>query len=196
MLQLLKKLLKLWPFGRHGEPDIGKPPAASSPRASGVFFDKGPRLLPATNGPFPADIIRGAIEAGDAFDAYIWPSVTLAQWALESNYGKAMPKGSNNPFGIKANGDQPSVDAMTWEVVRGKRIDIVQRFRKFETMADAFEAHNRLLATSKHYKKARAAKTAVEFAKALTGIYATDPDYDKKLRSIMGKYNLYQYDRK
>lgn len=196
MLNILKKLLKLWPFGRHGEPSK-EAPAASSPRASGLSVEKGPRLPVTANGPFPADIIQAAMDSADAYlDAYIWPSVTLAQWALESNYGKSMPKGSNNPFGIKAKPGQQSVDAMTWEVIDGKRVNMKQSFRKFVSLEVAFMVHNHLLATSKYYKKARAAKSAPAFAKALTGIYATDPQYDAKLRSIMGKYNLYQYDRK
>lgn len=87
-----------------------------------------------------------------------------------------MPAGSNNPFGIKAAAGQPFVEARTREVIRGEDVTIVARFRKFDSLAQAFDEHGRLLATSRAY--ARAMKLADHpdaFADALTGVYATDP---------------------
>ena len=75
-------------------------------------------------------------------------AVTLAQWAIESNFGRSMPNGSNNPFGIKAAGGQSYVEAHTHEVVNGKTISIVAKFRKFASIYDAFDEHRRLLATA------------------------------------------------
>jgi flagellum-specific peptidoglycan hydrolase FlgJ len=113
--------------------------------------------------------------------------VTYAQWALESGYGQHMPPGSNNPFGIKALPGQPFVSAMTREVTpKGDVLHIVQNFAKFEHLTAAFDAHAALLAHAGVYAKARAHENDPgAFADALTGIYATDPNYGHLLREIM-----------
>ena len=41
------------------------------------------------------------------------PSITLAQWIVESAWGAAMPPDSNNPFGIKALEGQPEKGQIT-----------------------------------------------------------------------------------
>lgn len=112
--------------------------------------------------------------------------VTYAQWALESSHGTRMPAGSNNPFGIKARAGQPYVEAMTTEVIAGHAQRVMARFAKYASLADAFDAHAKLLATSPAYARARGQGTAGGFADALTGVYATDPNYGAKLRAIMG----------
>jgi len=120
-------------------------------------------------------------------DKYHVPaSVQLAQYKLESNSGKRMPVGSNNPFGIKAKSGQAYVEAETNEFIDGRMQRVVQKFAKFDTIAEAFEAHAKLLATSPAYAGARAhADDPNAFADALTGKYATDPQYGSKLKSIM-----------
>lgn len=122
-------------------------------------------------------------------------SVTLAQWALESAYGRAMPTGSNNPFGIKAGANDPYVLAHTHEVYHGRSVAITARFRKFPTLAAAFEYHAQLIASHPVYKHVMEhVASPNEFAEALTGVYATDPSYGSKLIAIMHAHNLYQYD--
>jgi flagellum-specific peptidoglycan hydrolase FlgJ len=147
----------------------------------------------ASSGAFPADVIGAAQASQETWK--IPAAVTLAQWALESNWGKAMPSGSNNPFGIKATAADPFVEAQTREVVNGKDITIVAKFRKFASMDDAFDQHGRLLATARPYAQARTQVGNPDaFADALTGVYATDPNYGTALKRIMKTYNLYQYD--
>ncbi len=122
--------------------------------------------------------------------------VTLAQWVVESAWGAAMPPDSNNPFGIKAVENQPAVETETHEVVNGETITVTAKFRVFPTIADAFDEHGRLLATSSHYTAAMQQKQNPEaFADALTGVYATDPDYGMKLKWVMQNYNLEGYGR-
>lgn len=112
--------------------------------------------------------------------------VTYAQWALESGYGQHMPTGSNNPFGIKARDGEPYAEAMTTEVVNGQSVRMMQKFAKYRTLADAFEAHARLLAYGKPYARARQAFGDPDrYANMLTGTYATDPNYGNKLKAIM-----------
>lgn len=122
-------------------------------------------------------------------------SVTIAQWALESAFGRHEPLDSNNPFGIKAVPGQPYVACLTREVVKGHQITITAKFRKFASIAEAFDAHAVLLASGAAYTAARAVRHDPQaFANALTGRYATDPQYGAKLISIMKADNLFQYD--
>lgn len=142
---------------------------------------------------FTLDVIKAAQRSQRSFD--IPASVTLAQWALESGFGQHMPPKSNNPFGIKARGDEPSVTALTTEVSNGRKVSVMAAFRAFGSLDDAFEHHARLLATASAYAAARRFRTDPDrFADALTGVYATDPNYGTLLKSIMRSNNLYRFD--
>jgi flagellum-specific peptidoglycan hydrolase FlgJ len=106
-----------------------------------------------------------------------------------------MPPDSNNPFGIKALESQPAVESATWEVIDGKSVTITARFRRFASLSEAFDLHGKLLATASPY---RAAMELVQdpdrFADALTGVYATDPQYGTTLKWVMDNYQLKQHD--
>lgn len=122
-------------------------------------------------------------------------SVTLAQWALESGWGRHVPPGSFNPFGMKAAAGQPFVTASTHEVINGRQITINANFRKFGSFDEAFDQHAHLLATAKVYAHAMTlVSNPNAFADALTGVYATDPNYGTLLKGLMASHDLYQYD--
>jgi flagellum-specific peptidoglycan hydrolase FlgJ len=122
-------------------------------------------------------------------------SVTIAQWVVESAWGAAVPPGSNNPFGMKALEDQPSVESPTREVIDGHAVTVTARFRRFSSLAEAFDQHGRLLATAAVYKAAMAqAQNPDGFAEALTGIYATDPEYGFTLKWVIHNYGFIRYD--
>lgn len=122
-------------------------------------------------------------------------SITLAQWALESGYGKRMPANSNNPFGIKARPGQPQVSASTIEVIGGSRKRLSQPFRAYGSIEEAFQDHGRLLGEGQPYVRARRVLNDPDrFAAALTGVYATDPSYGAKLQKIMRDNDLYRFD--
>ena len=143
-------------------------------------------------GLFPDDVISAAVLSQQKWG--VPASVTLAQWAVESAWGSAMPDGSNNPFGIKAATGQPYVEATTKEVVRGETITVRAKFRKFASMAEAFDQHGRLLAANPKYARAMASADDPDaFANALTGVYATAPNYGAVLIIFMQRYNLYKY---
>ncbi len=144
-------------------------------------------------GRIPQDVAEAAQVS---FKAWGVPaSVTIAQWAVESAWGAAMPPGSNNPFGIKAVGNQPAVESMTREVLSGASVTISAKFRQFATLSEAFEQHGRLLATAGVYKPAmQHANDPDSFADALTGVYATDPLYGTTLKYVIHTYGLMQFD--
>jgi hypothetical protein len=121
-------------------------------------------------------------------------SCSIAQWCLESDYGKKIPPGSNNPFGIKASAGEKSVVVATHEVIDGKSVEIQAGFKIFDTVDAAFDYHGKLIATAPVYKPVMAKRmNANDFANALTGRYATDPNYGAKLISIMTAHNLYVF---
>ncbi len=121
--------------------------------------------------------------------------VSLAQWAQESGFGKSVPAGSCNPFGMKATGDQDFVWARTREYQGGAYVYTMQKFRRFASLADAFDEHGRLLATEPPYQHAMSLLPDYDkFCEALTGVYATDPHYGDKLVSLIKNDSLAQYD--
>ena len=145
-------------------------------------------------GRVPDDIVDAAVQSRQHWN--VPASVTLAQWAVESAWGAAMPPDSNNPFGIKAVGDQPAVESGTHEVMNGETISITAKFRKFATISEAFDQHGRLLATNPVYKPAMEKKDDPNaFADALTGVYATDPQYGTTLKYVIRTYNLTLHDK-
>jgi hypothetical protein len=145
-------------------------------------------------GKVPADVIEAAQVSYRQWG--VPASVTIAQWAVESAWGVSMPPGSNNPFGIKAVGGQPAVESMTREVEGGHSVMKTQPFRRFDSLAEAFDQHGRLLATAPVYKPAMQRATDPEaFADALTGVYATDPQYGYTLKFVIRNYGLAQYDK-
>jgi kumamolisin len=147
----------------------------------------------ATNPALTPDIIKAAQASQQKWG--IPASITLAQWAQESGWGKHMPPGSNNPFGIKATGNQPFVQVPTREFFNGQWVVVQAKFRAFSSIADSFDAHAQLLATSPAYAVARSFENdPAKFANALTGVYATDPNYGAELNSIISGSNLTQYD--
>jgi flagellum-specific peptidoglycan hydrolase FlgJ len=121
-------------------------------------------------------------------------SVSIAQYGLESGWGKHMPLNSNNPFGIKAfHGG--GVDAETTEFVGGKIVHEEQPFAIFPDLSAAFLAHARLIATLGVYAPAMAQLPNLEaFVKLMAQHYATDPAYATKILGIIHIDGLEQYD--
>lgn len=130
------------------------------------------------------------VALGDGYVPVVEP-VQVAQFLLESNWGQAGMGDAHNYFGIKALPGEPSVDVTTHEVEQGVSVKQQAGFRAFSSMAECFEAHARLLCTKPAYAPARThANDPIAFAHALTGVYATDPQYGAKLESIMRSRGL------
>lgn len=111
--------------------------------------------------------------------------VCIAQAALETGWGRHV-KG-NNYFGIKGQGQRFA----THEFVDGKKINIVDSFRAYDSMEESFEDYGRFLQTQPRYAKAFQTSNPEEFAKELQQAgYATDPEYANKLISIMRRWGL------
>ena len=179
------------------------PPSGKVEPGSATYYALAARPLveeeakPGTAGRYgevPPDVMEAAIAS--RLKWRVPASVTIAQWVVESAWGAAMPPNSNNPFGIKAVGDQPAVESLTREVINGETATISAKFRRFESVNEAFDYHGRLLATAPVYKAAMEKQDDPEaFAYALQGVYATDPNYGNVLTWVMRSYKLTGYDR-
>jgi flagellum-specific peptidoglycan hydrolase FlgJ len=123
-------------------------------------------------------------------------SVTIAQAIVESGWGTSgLATRDHNLFGIKGAGPAGSDPLPTREYEHGRPVTRRASFRVYHDVAQSIEDHGRLLATSGFYTHAMAARHQPDtFASALTGVYATDPDYGGKLISLMRRHDLYRYD--
>ena len=120
------------------------------------------------------------------------PEITVAQAALESNFGRSrLSVEANNYFGIKARNGQPFVEMRTVEVVDGKRVTIRAKFAKFASMKDCFAARDRMILTLPCYAEAKAcASDAEAFVRALGTRWATDPEYAGKILRMRDSLGL------
>lgn len=123
----------------------------------------------------------------------------LGQAALESGWGKAEIVGrdgarSHNLFGIKATGNWKGrvVESITTEYVNGRPEKRLERFRAYDSYAQAFEDYAQLISRSPRYASsvAQASRTGsvTTFAQGLQqGGYATDPRYAEKLSRVINQ---------
>lgn len=151
---------------------------------------------------------RAAADTPDAFVERMLPHARIAsrrtglpahfilgQAALESGWGKHEIKGANgapshNLFGIKAgsNWKGRTVDVTTTEYVDGRPRKVVDRFRAYDSYADAFADWVRLIGDNPRYAKVLEAKDAKQFAQSLERAgYATDPLYAEKLTQVINR---------
>jgi flagellar protein FlgJ len=117
----------------------------------------------------------------------------LGQAALESGWGRreinhADGRPSHNLFGIKADASWrgASVEVSTTEFVDGVARKIKQRFRAYDSYAQAFADYAQLLAGSPRYAQVLTAGDHQEAARRVQQAgYATDPHYAEKLIRVM-----------
>ncbi|KUY83660.1 flagellar assembly peptidoglycan hydrolase FlgJ [Burkholderia cepacia] len=118
----------------------------------------------------------------------------VGQAALESGWGKREIRASDgstsyNVFGIKATKGWTgrTVSALTTEYVNGTPRRVVAKFRAYDSYEHAMTDYATLLKNNPRYSGVLSASRSVEgFAHGMQKAgYATDPNYAKKLISIM-----------
>jgi hypothetical protein len=144
-------------------------------------------------------------------------SVTLAQAALESGWGRHAP--GNNFFGIKAgrswtgqrqllrtrevhaDGDRnrhPYPEIISITPRSDGRFDWVVRdhFRAYPSALESFNDHGNLLRNSARYRTAfQFSNNGIRFAEEIARAgYATAPNYAASLTSLINQYNLTRFD--
>lgn len=117
----------------------------------------------------------------------------LAQAALETGWGRheiATRNGNNshNLFGIKAGShwQGETTDIVTHEYINGRRTQVVDTFRVYESFEHAFTDYASLISNNPRYAGVVQAPSAEQAAQELQrGGYATDPRYADKLVAVM-----------
>lgn len=134
----------------------------------------------------------------DYYQSYILPSITIAQAALESGWGRSyLTINGNNLFGIKG---KPGGLYWTKEFVDGQYVDVQAWFRHYENWVDSIKDHSDLFRRGTkdnpdRYEwvigQAVYTKAAIEIQRAG---YATAPDYAEKLVILIEQHKLFTYD--
>ena len=136
-----------------------------------------------------------ALAAGRAHDLY--PSVLLAQAALESNWGRSsLSRLHHNLFGIKAGPGLPAISMPTQEEVHGQLQKKQALFRTYPNWQAAVDDYAAVLSQPLYAGvHRRHCPTYRDATRALAGKYATDSHYDRKLNALIQSYGLEQYDQ-
>jgi N-acetylmuramoyl-L-alanine amidase len=126
-------------------------------------------------------------------NAGLYPSVMLAQQLLETGHCSAEVSVRNNNFwGIKCM-SPPCFSKKTWEIYDAKYWEGALLFQAFDGPREGAEAYIRKILYQREYwgvdKSSREA-----FIRTLSKVWATDPKYASKLRSIIDSYDLQKYD--
>jgi peptidoglycan hydrolase FlgJ len=121
------------------------------------------------------------------------PRHLIAQAALETNWGRNVPRdsagrSSNNLFGMKASADWSgsTVTSNTQEFQSGVATSTAAQFKAYATPAESLQDYVSLLRNNPRYSSALNTGGDVQaFATGLQrGGYATDPDYANKIAAF------------
>lgn len=133
---------------------------------------------------------------GEPMDGF-FPSVLIAQAALESNWGQSVLAAKyNNYFGIKAGSSWtgPTVNMQTGEVLNGQNVTISSNFRVYNSLIESVRDRNKLLSTSR-YASVRQAATPLAQAQAIKDSgYATALNYVSSIMSVISANHLTEFD--
>lgn len=182
-------------------------PAPSVPETSGTQASAFKNLS-------EADVIAkvGPIFTADQKKNGILASVSLAQFILESGYGKSeLAQNANNCFGMKKSLSGNTWSGSSWdgksiytkktqEEENGKMITIAADFRKYGCVEDSITDHSAYLLGAKNGSAFRynGLKGCTDYKKAVQiikdGGYATSSTYVSNLCSIIERWNLTKYD--
>ena len=167
------------------------PTASTGAAAAGRSFVPASGTTPEMRESFVREMLPYARDAAQQLG--VEPRTLIAHAALETGWGRSMPRGpggepSYNLFGIKAGaawrGD--AVNSTTTEYEAGVAGTRVERFRAYGSAAGGISDYVELLKGSPRYAAALGTGgDSGAFALALQrGGYATDPDYARKLSAV------------
>ena len=157
----------------------------------------------------------GAFFTADQKKSGILASISMAQFILESGYGKSeLAQNANNCFGMKTSLSGNTWSGSTWdgkskytkktqeEYTKGEMTTITAEFRKYSCIEDSIADHSAYLLGAKNGSKLRydGLKGCTDYKKAAQlikdGGYATSSTYVASLCNIIEKWKLTQFDVK
>ena len=161
-----------------------------------------------------ADVIArvGSLFTADQKKSGILASVSLAQFILESGYGKSeLAQNANNCFGMKKSLSGNTWSGSPWdgkstytkktqEEENGKMVTITADFRKYNCVEDSIADHSAYLLGAKNGTSLRynGLKGCTDYKKAVQiikdGGYAISSSYVSNLCSIIERWNLTKWD--
>lgn len=126
--------------------------------------------------------------AKDVEEKYGVPKqITMAQFALESNFGKS-ESGTFNYFGIKGKGSAGTKNLKTTEeFVPGEKVKINDNFASYSSKSDSFNSYGSLLSSSQRYRYATqnfSDQPGMFIIWVWANGYATDSSYPTKIASV------------
>ena len=164
-----------------------------------------------------SDVVKsvGALFTADQKKTGILASVSMAQFILESGYGKSeLAQNANNVFGMKCSLSGNTWSGSTWDGkskytkqtkeqnTDGSYTTITADFRKYPCVEDSIADHSTYLLGAKNGSKLRydGLKGCTDYKKAAQiikdGGYATSLTYVQNPCSIIERWNLTQFDVK
>ena len=164
-----------------------------------------------------ADVVKsvGTLFTADQKKTGILASVSMAQFILESGYGKSeLAQNANNVFGMKCSLSGNTWSGSTWDGKSkytkqtkeqnkdGSYETITADFRKYPCVEDSISDHSAYLLGAKNENKLRydGLKGCTDYRKAVQiikdGGYATSLTYVENLCSIIERWNLTRFDVK
>lgn len=126
-------------------------------------------------------------------DAGLYPSVYLAQALLETGHCSSPAVRYNNFWGIKCRDDLCFAKG-TWEIYDGQFWEGPALFQVFYTARSGTEAYVRKILWQKEYQGVDYSSRGA-FIDSLARVWATDPNYAKKLKDIIRRYDLTKHDQ-
>ncbi|AOO74923.1 mannosyl-glycoprotein endo-beta-n-acetylglucosaminidase [Latilactobacillus curvatus] len=144
---------------------------------------------------FISSIHDGAISSWRKYG--VLPSVSGAQAILESGWGQStLATYGNNLFGIKGTYNGQYVTMPTQEYINGQWITVNAQFRKYNSWNESIEDHGNFLAVNSRYHNLLWKTNYREVTSLLKQDgYATAPNYDTLLNSLIEQYGLTSWDR-
>lgn len=143
----------------------------------------------------------------------ILASVSMAQFILESGYGKSeLAQNANNCFGMKASLSGNTWSGSAWDGnsvytmktgeqnTDGSYVSTTADFRRYNSIEDSINDHSAYLlgAMNGNQKRYEGLAGCTDYKKAVQiikdGGYATSLDYVQKLCRVIEQWNLTQYD--
>tara|TARA_R110002074_G_scaffold228259_2_gene399873 strand:- start:67463 stop:68425 length:963 start_codon:yes stop_codon:yes gene_type:complete len=180
-------------------------------RIQGALQETGLHKPSAASG-ITSSVTSKPINSVDEFVDKLWPQaqkaaqqlgvdakVLLAQSALETGWGQHVMQNkagqsSHNLFGIKASRgwEGKTVSVQTVEFEQGIAVKRQANFRAYDSYEESFNDYVQFLKQNPRYQEALSKVDSNEgFIKGLQKAgYATDPEYAKKIISILGREQL------